>query len=82
VPRYERLRASVLGTSPRREAGWAVFLRRGRWAWCQTTDERPSAVPASVADPPPRPVPAAETPLIQVLASRVLAVQQESDHDD
>ena len=82
MPRYERLRASVLSGSPRREAGWAVFLRRGMWAWCQTGDERLPAVPAPAAGPAPRPVPAVETLLIQVLAGMVLAVQQEVDHDD
>lgn len=82
MPRYEHLRASVLSGSPRREAGWAVFLHRGLWAWCQTVDERPPAVPAPAAGPPPWRAIAADAALIQVLAGMVLAVEQEVDHDD
>lgn len=82
MQRYERLRAGVLGASPLRGWGWALFLRGGMWAWCQAGGEPRRAVHAMSSDTPRRRSTTADAPLIQVLASLVLAAQQEVDHDD
>lgn len=83
MQRYERLRAGVLGASPPPwEWGWALFLRGGMWAWCQTGGEPLRAVHATSSGTPRRLSTTADAQLIQVLASLVLAAQQEIDHDD
>ena len=83
MQRYERLRAGVLGASPPPWGwGWALFLRGGMWAWCQTGGEPLRAVHATSSGTPRRLSTTADAQLIQVLASLVLAAQQEIDHDD
>ena len=82
MPRYERLRAGVLGASPLRGWGWALFLRSGMWAWCQAGGEPRRAVHATSAGTPQRLSNPADAQLIQVLAGMVLAAQQEVNHDD
>lgn len=81
---YERLRAGVLGASPLRGWGWALFLRGGLWAWCQAGGEPLQAVHTKSSGTQRRlsNTATADAQLIQVLASLVLAAQQEVDHDD
>jgi hypothetical protein len=52
------------------------------WAWCQASSEPRRAVPATSADTPRRLSTTTDAQLIQILASLVLAAQQEIDHDD
>lgn len=82
MPRYERLRAGVLGTSPPWGWGWDLFLRCGMWAWCQAGGEPRRTVYVKSAGTPQRLSNPADAQLIQILASMVLAAQQESHHDD
>ena len=82
MPRYEQLRAGILGASSLWGGGWALFLRSGMWAWCQAGGAPRRAVHATSAGTPQRLSNPADAQLIQVLASLVLAAQQEVDHDD
>lgn len=82
MPRYEQLRAGVLGASLHWGEGWALFRRGGMWAWCQAGGEPHRGVPAPSAGPQRRLSTTTDARLVQVLAGMVLAVQQESDRDD